>query len=100
MASRLPGLPEHFSFSPIVPKNSSNKEADELAAPKTLNPDQIINDLEKLKKRADEARAAFQRETAKRDLLRDISRGGYLTPEQKKRAAPLIRKARKKKASS
>jgi hypothetical protein len=84
-------------------KNGGNEGEETMAQTKTLDPDQIIGDLEKLKKLADEAKAAFESETAKRELLRQLSRAGYLTADQKKRAQPLIRKARRenrKKAAS
>ncbi len=86
----------------LVP-NSSNEGEETMAQAKTLDPNQIISDLEKLKQAADKAKAAFESETAKRELLRQLSRSGYLTAEQKKRAQPLIRKARResrKKAAS
>ncbi len=75
-------------------KNGGNEGEETMAQTKTLDPNQIIGDLEKLKQVADEATAAFESETAKRELLRQLSRAGYLTAEQKKRAQPLIRKAR------
>jgi hypothetical protein len=84
-------------------KNSGDEGEETMAQPKTLDPNQIISDLEKLKRVADEAKAAFESETAKRELLRQLSRSGYLTADQKKQAQPLIRKARganRKKAGS
>jgi hypothetical protein len=103
MASSLPGPGDLFRLSLMVLQNSGNEGEETMAQSKTLDPNQIIDDLEKLKKVADEAKAAFERETAKRELLRQLSRAGYLTAEQKKRAQPLIRKARRenrKKAAS
>ncbi len=84
-------------------QNSGDEGEETMAQTKTLDPNQIIGDLEKLKQVADKAKAAFENESAKRELLRQISRAGYLTAEQKKRAQPLIRKARRenrKKAAS
>jgi hypothetical protein len=103
MASSLPGLGDLFRLSPKMLQNSGDEGEETMAQTKTLDPNQIIGDLEKLKQVADKAKAAFENESAKRELLRQISRAGYLTAEQKKRAQPLIRKARRenrKKAAS
>jgi hypothetical protein len=103
IASSLPGPGDLFRLSLRMFKNGGNEGEETMAQTKTLDPNQIIGDLEKLKKVADEAKAAFESETAKRELLRQLSRAGYLTAEQKKRAQPLIRKARRenrKKAAS
>jgi hypothetical protein len=94
MASSLPIAGDLFRLSLSMIKNGGNEGEETMAQTKTLDPNQIIGDLEKLKQVADEATAAFESETAKRELLRQLSRAGYLTAEQKKRAQPLIRKAR------